>query len=295
MKRKTAGIALVAALVGCSLTQTSKETEDAIPRIGGGEVLSPKRCVLRMMVVSRPQGNAALNESLWRVADEQMLDPDAMLTLQANGLRVGRVSGDLPADVQALLSSTGTQQADAQTVVIPDGDQTLLSPGTSKRATMTLFRSQNGKLVVKDYTDPTGLLRVTATYQGQDAVNLRITPEIHFGPMQQGWGVAGGATPMTPQQIILKSGQQEETFREMTTTLTLKPGQVAVIAGRHEKRGSLGGFMFGEAEAQNDRTNEKVIFVWAARSESGVIPPIQPPSGLIPFELAPEDNGKAAK
>ena len=68
---------------------------------------------------------------------------------------------------------------------------------------------------------------------------------------------------MSPGQIIAKNGQQEETFRDMAGTLVLKPGQVAVIGGRHDKRGSLGDFLFGEPEGNSDRPMQKVIFLWA--------------------------------
>src|SRR4051812_8978263 len=99
MKAKTASLVLagiMAALVGCTLTNQGVRKDGAIPQIGGGEVVAPKRCILRVMVASQPQGESALGEAIWAVADEQAVEPDARRALQANGLRIGIVSGELP-------------------------------------------------------------------------------------------------------------------------------------------------------------------------------------------------------
>ncbi len=289
MKMKSAAIALTATLVGCTLTNPGLRKESPIPQIGGGEVLAPRRTVLRIMVAKRPVGDAPLSDSVWQLADEQAIDAETRRALQMNGLRVGRVSSELPDDVRAVLSAPPPDHVQAQSVVLPDGDHTLIDPGTPIRPTLNLFLGQNDKLVGKDFQDPHGRIRVTASYEGEDGVSLRITPEIHHGPMRQGWGVAGGNTPMSPQQIVARNGQEEETFRDLACSLVLKPGQIAVLGGNPEKRGSLGDFLFDEPEGDDDRRMQKVIFVWASRSEAGT-PDIDPPAGLVPVELPVETS-----
>jgi hypothetical protein len=150
-------------------------------------------------------------------------------------------------------------------------------------ASLSVILGQKDKAVGKVYQDARGFIRVTVSHDGEDGVALRIAPELHHGPMQRGWGVADGSTPMSPQQIIARNGQQEETFRDMASSLVLKPGQVAVIGGRHDRRGSLGDFLFGEPESNNDQPLQKVLFLWASRSDSGV-PESTPPAGLVPVD-----------
>jgi hypothetical protein len=295
MKWKIAGVglaAMMAALVGCTLTQQGLRQDGLVPTIGGGEVLAPKRCVLRIMVASRPQGDGALGEAVWLVADEQAIDPEARRVLQANGLRVGRVSGELPAEVQAVLAAPPPKKIDAQTIVLPEGDHALLDPASPAMASLSVILGQKDKAVGKVYQDARGFIRVTATLDGDDGVALRIVPEMHHGPVQNGWGVAGGSTPMAPQQLIARNGQKEETFRDMACTLVLKPGQVAVIGGRHDKRGSLGDFLFGEPESDDDQPLQKVLFVWAGRNNANG-PEGQPPPGLVPID--PTGEAKAGK
>lgn len=294
MRAKIASLTLaglLAAPVGCTLNQQGLRKDGVIPQIGGGEVVAPKRCMLRVMVATQPQGEAALGELVWRVADEQAIDAESRRVLQTNGLRVGIISGELPPEVQAVLAAPPPHKVEAQTIVLPEHDHTLLDPATLPSSALSLILGQKDKAVGKVYQDAHGYVRMSAAFEGDDGVSLRITPELHHGPVQQGWGVAGGSTPMSPQQIIARNGQHEETFRDMACTLALKPGQVVVIGGRHDKRGSLGDFLFGEPEANSDRPVQKVIFVWAGRSDSGS-PEGHPPSGLVPIDPGVEPKAK---
>src|SRR5262245_51580450 len=197
--------ALVLALVGCSLTGQGIRKNSLQPeKIGGtnGQNFAPKRCVLQVMITQRPQGDPALSEAIWRVADEQAGDAEARAVLQANGLRLGRAEGELPAEVREILAAGPPKQPQALTLALPEADHTLIDPGTSPNPSLTLILGQKDKAVGKVYQDARGFLRVNATFEGNDGVRLRIIPELHHGPVQQGWGVAPGATPMTPGQII---------------------------------------------------------------------------------------------
>lgn len=284
-----AALLLAVATVGCTLTEQGLRKAGISPEtIGGSEVVAPKRCVLRVMVASRPEGDPALSEAIWRVADEQAIDPETRRILQANGLRIGRASGELPSEVRDVLSAPPPKRVEALTVALPDGDHTLIDPGTPANSSLSLMLGQKDKVVGKVYQDARGYVRLTATFEGEDGVSLRFAPELHHGPIQQGWGVAPGATTMTPGQIVSKNGQKEETFRDMAATLVLKPGQVAVIGGRHDKRGSVGDYLFGAVEPDSDRPIEKVVFLWATRSEVGKGDSSTPPEGLVPIDPIPE-------
>lgn len=310
MTSKTLGAGLAAilassmALVGCSLTGPNglkPKEETSTPVVGGHEALGVKRVVLRMMIASRPQGDPGLNEALWSVADEQALDPESRRVLQANGLRFGRVTGELPKEVQDILSAPPPLKIDAQTIILPEGIATLLDPGTEKTSSLSLMLGQKDKVVGKVYESAQGYLRVTGTFEGETGISLRVTPELHHGPVQKGWGVVPGATSMTPSQIIARSGQKEDSFRDLASTLNLQPGQVAVLGGRHDKRGSLGDFLFSGTEPDSDRPIERVIFLWAGRSDGSPAAPGEIPlPGLVPIDptgtehVPAMEKGKAA-
>src|SRR5690242_9546950 len=98
MRARIAGLALVlaVALVGCTLMKPETREQAAWPGASeeGGKVLRPRRCMLTVLILARPLKDELLNDALWRVVDEQAIgDPEALPTLAANGLRVGRVTG----------------------------------------------------------------------------------------------------------------------------------------------------------------------------------------------------------
>ena len=66
---------------------------------------------------------------------------------------------------------------------------------------------------------------------------------------------------------MLKDGQQEDTLRELAATLTLEPGQVAVIGCRPDRPRSLGAFLFTQPEPNSDRLLQKLVLIWAAREQ----------------------------
>ena len=58
-------------------------------RIGrqSGQIIEPRKCMLRVAIVNRPVRDPAINEVVWKVADEQAIAPEARRALEVNGLR----------------------------------------------------------------------------------------------------------------------------------------------------------------------------------------------------------------
>ena len=81
---------------------------------------------------------------------------------------------------------------------------------------------------------------------------------------------------LSTQQFVYHDGQDEETFRELSWTIALKPDQVAVIGGRAERGRNLGNFLMTEPEPGTDRLTQKVVLIWASRSDTGEIPNAKP-------------------
>ncbi len=112
--------------------------------------------------------------------------------MEVNGLRVGLVTGELPAEVRAVLEAPPPHKIDPATIVIPDGDNTLVDLAPS-RPELNLLLSRQGSVGGKRYQDANGHLRITATRQEDTGVALKIVPELHFGPVQDRWSAAPGA------------------------------------------------------------------------------------------------------
>jgi hypothetical protein len=286
-KRKNRTLALVLALlaaVGCTLNKTELRRENLLARVGGnGQLIEPKRCALQVAYLTRPLHDPALETSIWNPADEQVVAPEVRRALEVNGLRVGLITGSLPADVEALLNASGPDKVDRQQVILPDGDRALLTL-SEPTPTASLLLSSENRAYGRDYQDASGYYRVTAQQEGPSGVALRFVPEIHHGPIQHSFGAMPTGGSLVPQRFMVKDGQEEETFRELAATLTVQPGQVAVLGCRPDKLRSLGTFLFTKPELNSDRLLQKVLLVWATRSSQGLptLEPVNPPPPDMP-------------
>ena len=169
-------------------------------------------------------------------------------------------------------------------VIVPDGQHTMISLSDTNPQ-VSLLLNREGRVFGKDYKDASGWYRITATHEGETAVKLRFVPEIHHGPLQRAFAALPNAGTYAPQQFMQKDGQQEETLRELAVTLNLQPNQVAVIGCRPEANRSLGSFLFTQTEPNSDRLLQKVVLVWASRSNLGTaVDGTETPKGLVPVE-----------
>ncbi len=242
-----------------------------ITRIGGhsGQLIEPKRCLLKVAIVSRPFGDTTINDVVWRVADEQVIPTAERRAWEVNGLRVGRIVGELPLELEAILKETAPQKrVNPTNFFVDNGEPTMVIVSPTVDEASLLLNREN-RIFGKDFRDASGLFRVTPQQEGANDVALRLVPEIHHGPTQRNFQALPTASPVGPQEFMIKSGQQEETIRDLATTLVLAPGQIAVIGYRPEYKRSLGSFMLTQSVAHSDQQLEKLVMIWASRNLQG--------------------------
>lgn len=280
--------ALVAtALVGCTLTQSALRKGAELSSIGsGGRLVTPKRYRLDVVFLTRPQGDRVLNEVVWQVADEQVVEPGLRRALQLNGLRYGRITGDLPSELNELLQAGPPDRPQGQVVINPSGTPTLLDPTQAPpRPSLTLLLSQpDGSVKGKAYQDARGLLRLTPSHNESGGIAVRILPELHHGPVTAGFGVLPTAGLPAPQEFRMTSGQKEETFRDLAASLDLQPGQVALLGVRPERPGSLGDVLFQRPDGNSDRVLQTLVLLRAQKADAPMPSPSSSPAGLTPAE-----------
>ncbi len=273
----TLAIAL-ASLIGCSLAQSrnAKESDGSTPNppltptsANGplAELIAPRRCTLRLAILARPLGDPALNDQLWGSVDEQVLPAETRHALEANGLRLGVLTGDLPPAARAVLDAPPPHKVDPKTILLPDGESSLVELRAATSGPSSLLLNLAGKTTGKDYEDPRGAFRVTPTATEGNQVRLRLVPQIDHGPMTSRYEGAPTAGPFDSQQFIIKNGKQEETFIDLAATPSLQANQVAILGARTDRRGSIGDFLLTEAEPNSDRILQKVVLIWATPTD----------------------------
>jgi hypothetical protein len=263
----------LSAIVGCALDKNASRSQSTLNRIGGhsGQVIEPKRCLLRVAILNRPFSEPAINEVVWRVADEQVVPPAERRAWEVNGLRIGRVIGELPPEIDVILRETSPQKrVNPSSFFVESGEQALISISEPVPQVSILLNRDN-RVFGRDFNDASGYFRVTVQHEGARGVSLRFVPEIHYGPLQRTYQAVPSGAALLPQEFRINDGQQEETLRDLAANLALEPGEIAVIGCRPEQKRTLGNFLFTQAEAHSDQRHQRLILIWAARNLEGVI------------------------
>jgi hypothetical protein len=260
---------------GCALDKPENRPKQIAGRIGGhgGQIIEPRRCFIRVAILDRPFRDPAINEALWRVVDEQVIAPAEHKSLEANGLRVGRIIGELPREVETILKEERPQtpRVVPADMLIEDGDpKTLITIGP-RVDQVSLLVNRDDRVSGRDYKDASGYLRLIPRHDGAHAVSLKVIPEIHHGPLQRTFPTLPTAAGLAPQELTIRDAQQEEPIRELAIDLLLEEGQVAVIGCRPDNLRSLGTFLFSQPAAENQERRQRLILIWASRNLPGIV------------------------
>jgi len=258
-------------VVGCALDKRSG-VQSFATHIGGhgGEILEPKRCMLKVAIISRSFEDPAINDVVWRVADEQIIPFKERHAWEINGLRIGRIIGELPLELDAILrETTAPKKIDPVSYFVDSGEQTLISV-SEQTPLASLILNREERVYGKDYPAASGFFRVTVRHEGEQSVAVRLTPELHFGPIQRSYTAMPNVSPMAPQQFQITDGQQEETLRDLSANLVVEPGQVIVIGCRPEQKRGLGAFFLTQPQAHSDQRLQRLVLIWASRNLEGV-------------------------
>ncbi len=99
-------VSVLSSLSGCNPHKNQLRPENILAQISGrrGQLIEPRKCMLRVAILDRSFHDPSINEVAWRAADEQSITPEARRALQVNGLRVGRITGELPPELEAVLA-----------------------------------------------------------------------------------------------------------------------------------------------------------------------------------------------
>ena len=147
--------------------------------------MEPKQCLLKVAIISRPFGDPAINEVVWKTADEQIIPPKERHAWEVNGLRVGRIIGELPLELEAIMKDTTSHQKVTPTnFMVASGDPTLIKV-SDPVADATVLVNRDNRIWGNDRQDVSGYFRATAQHEGANNVSLRLVPEVHFGPIKR--------------------------------------------------------------------------------------------------------------
>jgi len=249
-------LTLVAIAPGCRLFDEPEEFRGHSPLSKPG--IPSDGAVLEVYFARFPYGQSDLNEPLWRQLDELVADRQLRRRQAAQGLRVGRVGGHMPAELERLLQLTSTpaaegqaQQVDLQAeptvtkrkLVVRGGSRSEVQ-ASGVYESMPVFTKEDGALRGRTYEQAQGVFAITAFAQPDGRVTLELVPEVHYGQARNNF--VGGEGIWR-----LQAGRPRQAFDELRERLTLSPGEMVVLGCLPDRLGSLGDYFF------TDRTGGK--------------------------------------
>lgn len=220
-------------LQGCSSWKavTPESLELPVPR------MSPDSVTMEITFVRVPAGEADIVQRIWQQIDEQSLSPAQRQHLNDNGLRCGLVGVQLPPGLRELLQAE--QQTSALQEATPGdvdvlkqqrrvqcrrGRRSEIVTSTPRDEMVVLHKDEpSQKVVGKTLRDAQCVLAARCYPQGDGAVRVELTPEIHHGTPRKQW-LAGEGT------FHLVTGRERQTYTDLLLPVTLTPGQTLVVS-----------------------------------------------------------------
>ncbi|WP_165069848.1 hypothetical protein [Paludisphaera rhizosphaerae] len=267
------GLALgLAGACGCNARKDGIRPDNLLGGFGSnrGEMIEPKRVTLRMAILSRPFRDPTINDTVWRSVDEQAVAPAERQALQANGVRIGRITGDLPRELEALLNAPPPNKVEPVTFLVPESTQELFTLAEPLDQ-VSLLLNLAGRVTGKDYSQASGFYRVTPEHHDAGSVALRLTPEVHHGQVQTSYQPLQPGPGYSPQEFKIANGQQQDALSDLTANLVVEPNQTVVLGCHPDQERSLGAFLFTASGDQPDQRTQRMVLIWADRNQMGVI------------------------
>ena len=253
-------------LTGCRLLGTSAIVADALtdaPLAAPRPKPAPRTMHLEVLFVRCDEHDAALEETLWGFVDEQAVGDGVGRRLNANGLRAGIVTGDLP---QPLAERFATAGSETTTTDIAGVDAALarqllqVLPGKRSELvtaahlpSLVVMEQCEGEVCGATYHDATPQLALEARPAADGRIRIAVVPEIRHGPVEKSWVGEEG-------MFRLETGQRRHRMEHLAVDVTLPPGGMLLIGCGGESAASVGDGLLRD-QGGAERTTARLLAI----------------------------------
>jgi hypothetical protein len=270
---------------GCARWQTSAKL--ALPAIQ----TPPDSVALEILFIQFPFGDPEINGPLWTEIDEQEIDTALRQRLDANGIRAGVISGQLPAALERLINPP--DEAPKKVAADPDlvdvrkrptsrgrrlqvtAGEPFLIPVTGDKerheSLTILTRNEAGEVEGRTFTKVRGVFDAKAFALSDGRVRLELEPQIEYGDAKQQFAHGEGGS------LQIRLAPSREVYQSLRLEAVVSRGQMLVLSSAPDRLGSLGRHYFSE-EIEGSR-EQKLLLIRLANSgtpDAKVSPPPAP-------------------
>ena len=218
--------------------------------------VEPDVVELHYIFVDRPAGDASINDTVWREADENAVPLDLKAALRQNGLRVGKLGATLSSEMLELLKASNATQEGRKHFTHSGGLAKVQTTGVQER--MSLFTFDNGQTQGEEFADVQGYLELTPIIGAGSEVRVQLLPKLEFGPRQH---KRVPAPDLTGWQV--RNERDERLFPDLKSELKLVSGEYCLVGCWMDRKGTLGQQLFSATVNGQDR--QVVLLIRAVR------------------------------
>jgi hypothetical protein len=231
---------LLALLVGCAADQPARPGA-LVERLCRFRALPPNAVQLEVELIERPAGDPYLNDDLWAITDEQVVDLECRATLEDNGFRVGQIVGMTPSGLQSLLTSPRACINRRRYLLGASESATLVLGTTVPHSSFRVM--QEGEPVEVNLDQAQFGLLVTPTLTGDGRTRLHFTPQVQYGENLPDFSVALDGSGY-PSGYVLEIKRPSRSYPALSWDVTLAPRQYMVLGTRLDRLDRLGSQCF---------------------------------------------------
>jgi hypothetical protein len=265
-------LAILVAATGCRLLGSGVLVHDPLRdelAAGGSRPAARRTIPLEVLFVRCTADDRQLREMLWDHVDEQAIPAERRRALNANGLRVGVVTGQLPHEfAERLAASSGDEPTSDIAGVDPARSRRILQllPGrhselvtATRLPSLVLMEQCAGEVRGATFHDATPLLAIEARPAADGRVRLEAVPEIKHGPVEKSWAGEDG-------MFRLEAGQRRHRMEHLAVDVTLPTGGLLVIGCAGDPATTVGDGLLREHVERDQGTVRLIAIRPLARS-----------------------------
>lgn len=264
LRLRPSSILLLLSIGGCS-TWTASESPNGTPQLPRPQ-MSRDSVGIQIATVTLNHNQGRQLQETMRELDEQVMAVDQRRRLAANGIRAGTLDTQLPSAIRLLLleATHRREHPTAETYNRSQDQQRFIQCRSEKRYVVRLWDPLDtleidhfdGDTTLREsFEDASGQMAVRCTPLGSRGATVRLTPEVEHGKVRQKFVPSGGA-------FHLVARREHEAYADLTSELTLRPGETALITCSEATHG-LGQSLFRNA----DSTQQKILLVRLAQTQ----------------------------
>jgi len=210
---------------------------------------APKTIPLELVFVRHETNDPVLRDELWNLADEQVFDEPLRRRLQANGLRAGVITAQLPPHIAERFLPPSVAPGESLPAALPDNPALVrhllrLLPGRSSdvmAATgldeLVLLEHDGESVRGRTYHDASTLFALRSWPAADGRVRLNLAPTIKHGPMERSWVGEEG-------MFRLEAGQRRDALAGLTFEATVPTGSMIIVGCGGEPASTAGDAFF---------------------------------------------------